>query len=151
MLNEISWEQFQEWLAYEVVEPFGELRADWQAASVCAAVANSSAIISGSRKRFKVSDFLLEFDEQVKAIPGQGPAQNWQRHKMIAKMFAAIANKAEAKRLAREEKDKQRRATRKYPERKRRVKPVEQPVDDTPKKPTREQIEAVRAALQRKR
>ena len=151
MLNEITWEQFQEWLAYEVVEPFGEKRADWQAASVCAVVANAASITSGSRKRFKVSDFLLEFDEEEKAIPGQGPAQNWQRHKMIAKMFATIANKAEAKRQARADKDKQRRATRAYPERKRKAGPAAKPVDDTPKKPTREQVEAVRAALQRKR
>lgn len=149
MLSELTWEQFQEWLAYEVVEPFGQRRADWHFASVCCAVLNGAAISRGSRVRFKVSDFLLEFDEKEKEIPGEAAGQNWQRHKMIAKMFATIANKAEAKRQARAEKDKQRRATRQYPERKkRRSAPV---VDDTPKKPTKEQVEAVRAAMQRKK
>lgn len=143
MLDEITWEQFQEWLAYEVVEPFGERRADWQAASVCAVVANVAAAKSGSRKRFKVSDFLLEFDEKEKALPEQG-GQTWQQQKMIAKMFAAIATVEEERKQTRAKRDEQRRARNK---KKRAVKPK---AEIAPKRPTREQLEATRAALKRK-
>jgi hypothetical protein len=148
MLSEISWEQFQEWLAYEVVEPFGDRRADWHFASVCAVVFNTAAATSGSRKRLKPSDFLLEFDEKEKDVPVDAGAQNWRHQKMIAKMFKAISDAEEKRQRVRAEREAARRATRKYPERKKRRQAAP---EEPPKRPTREQVEKVAAALQRKR
>lgn len=55
---------------------------------------NAMAVQAGSKKRFKVKDFLLEFsdDEKVAKEGGAGTQQPWQKMKFIAQMFVAQAN-----------------------------------------------------------
>lgn len=52
---------FLQWMWYEQVEPFGELRADWRAASIIAMVHNVTRKVE-HQKRPK--DFLLKFEEE---------------------------------------------------------------------------------------
>lgn len=94
MLRELTWEQLQEWMAYDRISPLGDRRGDWQAASVCAAVVNSAAARSGSTHRVRVSDMLLEFtpDEKPSAAPAQQPGKSESEMKFIARMCASLAN-----------------------------------------------------------
>lgn len=89
-------------MEYEAIEPFGDRRADWQAASICAAFANITLAARGAAKRFKVSDFLLEFDSEEKKVTkdmeeGAAGAQSWQQMKFIAQMWVAAFNADEDK------------------------------------------------------
>jgi len=59
--------EFLEWIAYSRIEPFGEERADWRAASVVAMLANINRDAKKRRKPYPVSDFLLNFEP----IPAQ--------------------------------------------------------------------------------
>lgn len=91
---------------YEAIEPFGDRRADWQAASICTAFANITLASKGAKKRFRVSDFLLEFDtEDKKVVTKEGasapPAKTWQEMKFIAQMWAAAFNADEDKKRKR--------------------------------------------------
>jgi len=54
----MSSEEVSEWRAYEAMEPFGERRADYRAASVCQVVA-----LSAGAKNAKLEDFLLTRDD----------------------------------------------------------------------------------------
>jgi hypothetical protein len=96
MLRELSFGQLLEWQAFDKLEPVGALRGDWQAASVCSAVANSLAMLSHSRKRFRTQDFLLEWRDEELPVPEpvdtRPHQQTWQEQKMIAMMFAAASN-----------------------------------------------------------
>lgn len=95
MLRELPWKTFQEWMYYDLGDPIGARRADWQAAAICAASMNAAAKIVSSltgkrpRKLFRPVDFLLEFSEEGKAATPGGPRKSWQEMKMIAMMFAA--------------------------------------------------------------
>lgn len=79
-------------MAYDLLEPIGDLRGDYQAASVCSVIANIAAGQSGSNKRFRVQDFMLEFGNE-REIPQaeSAPTQTWQEQKMIGMMFASIS------------------------------------------------------------
>lgn len=136
MLQEITWEQFQEWLAYEHLEPYGEKRKDWQTAMVCASIWNAMFARMGSRKRMRVAEFLLEFTEAQKVLESEGeaPAQPWQIMKFYAKAFAAAANAEEGKKQKREEKNRHKKAA----------------ADRAPKRPNASQLKAAREALKRK-
>ena len=56
--NEIDSREFAEWVAFESIDPGGTTRSDWQAASICATIVNSTRT-KGSPA--KVKDYLLEF------------------------------------------------------------------------------------------
>lgn len=98
MLRELTFEQLQEWMAYDKISPVGDRRSDWQAASVCAAVVNSAAARSGSNQRVRVSDMLLEFTDDEKAAPAAPaarPGKSEAEMKFIARMCASMANAEE--------------------------------------------------------
>lgn len=83
MLRKLSWQQFLEWQHFDSVEPFGDMRSDWQAASICALMAT---IAAKGKKRFSPKDFLLQFGD---ARESKGKKQTWQEQKMIAQMLEA--------------------------------------------------------------
>lgn len=101
MLRRLTFKQLAEWQAYENIEPFGDKRADWHAASICAAVANVTLAVHKQKKRFRVSDFLLEFGDHKDVKEEVTPRQTWQEMKFIAQMQVALANAEEAKRKKR--------------------------------------------------
>lgn len=98
MLRDMSWDDLMWWKAYEVVEPFGELRQDFRAASIAAASLNATLLLKGIKPSFTPSDMLLEFKEgpprkmglETPQAPPTPPVENWQRMKLNARMhFAA--------------------------------------------------------------
>lgn len=98
MLRSISWAEFIDWIAYSELEPFDEVRADIRAASICATLAN---IHRNSKKRpqpFKISDFLVHFEDDDKP---KSRKQSWQQQKLIATMIATAMNAEEDKRQKR--------------------------------------------------
>jgi hypothetical protein len=97
----MTWQQFLEWKAYDQVQPLGDERGDWQAASVCAAF--MTAI---TRKVFNPETFLLKFRDPDEAPPEppKPAAPDWQRMKMIARMQTALANADEQKKNKRKRK-----------------------------------------------
>ena len=79
-----------------MLEPIGGLRGDWQAASVCAMLANLEAARRGAKHVFEPSDFLLEFKEKsdeprVERPTPAPPRQSWQEMKMIGMAWAAAS------------------------------------------------------------
>lgn len=99
MLRRLTWPQLREWMDYDTLEPIGEQRGDWQAAAISAAIANVLIRVNRGTKVFKVSDFLLEFDEKEKAASeAQAPPKDdWKRLKFIAQMFCADSDARERK------------------------------------------------------
>lgn len=103
MLRGMTWQQFLEWKAYDQVQPLGDERGDWQAASICAAL--MTAI---TRKVFSPETFLLKFRDPDEAPPeppkAKPVAPDWQRMKMIARMQTALANADEQRKNKRKRK-----------------------------------------------
>ena len=104
----MSWEQFIKWRAYDETEPIGGARGDWQAASISSSLWNIAAMQAGSKKRFRTSDFLLEFgDDEKPIVEAAEPlrksvyTQTWQEQKMIGMMYAAAFNSDEQKKKKR--------------------------------------------------
>lgn len=98
MLKRMTFDDLMWWRAYEVVEPFGEQRDDFRAASICAATMNAALLRTGVKQRFSPSDFLLEFKEGPPPRQQEGteakpaaPTAHWLQMKSIAKMHFAIA------------------------------------------------------------
>lgn len=97
MLDRMSFDDFLNWRAFDLIEPFGDRRADYHAASVCAAVFNAALMRGGSKKRVRVSDFLLEFKDAVTKVEEAGPNAGWQRMKWLAKMHFAASKATDKK------------------------------------------------------
>jgi hypothetical protein len=95
MLERMSFDDLMWWRAFDLIEPFGDRRADYHAASICAAIYNTTLMRGGSRKRMNPTDFLLEFkDVETPDAPEQAgtpPTAGWQQMKSIAKMHFALS------------------------------------------------------------
>lgn len=68
MLREITWEQFLEWQAYDSLDPFGEEREDYRAASVCQALWNIARDVKRYPQGFPLSDFLVHFGDTPRIL-----------------------------------------------------------------------------------
>lgn len=75
-------------IEYDRTSPIGDIRRDWQAASICATFANMLLASHGSNKRFRVRDFLLEFGSDKK-VEDAREGKTWQQMKQIAMMLTA--------------------------------------------------------------
>lgn len=56
--REISAREFGEWVAYDRIEPFGEVRADLRSGIVASVIANANS----SRHTFRASEFMPRFE-----------------------------------------------------------------------------------------
>lgn len=91
MLQEMSWEQFREWMYYAEVEPFGEERGDLQAGIVASVIANVNRDPKKG-KPFSPGDFMPRFldvgsedgGRVAKRAPLTDPGE-WARVKQMAK------------------------------------------------------------------
>lgn len=52
-------DEFYQWLAYSMLEPWGEDRADWRSAHTNAIL---SGLLGSSKKKIKITDYLLKFE-----------------------------------------------------------------------------------------
>ena len=55
----ISSEEFTYWLAYDRLDPVGNVHQDYNAAMIAMTMAQ---VNSGKRKKYKLSDFILDFE-----------------------------------------------------------------------------------------
>jgi hypothetical protein len=62
LAKRMDYEEFMTWIAYSLMEPFGDSRADWRAALMMAQTANMNR--PKGRSPYKASDFLLQFEER---------------------------------------------------------------------------------------
>jgi len=88
LLRRLTVKQFLAWEAFDSVDPIGDIRGDWQAATVCATLMNIAVARSKRRKTFRPKDFLLEWTPEEKPLP----RKKWQDLKMIAAMCVATMN-----------------------------------------------------------
>lgn len=84
MLRSITGRQLLTWEVYDSLEPFGELRADYRAATIACVIANVNR--GKGQKAFTLEDFVLKFGE---AAPKK---QTWQEQKAIAMMWVDAYN-----------------------------------------------------------
>lgn len=86
----MTWKQFIEWQQFDLIEPIGGQRLDWNAASIASVLVNIAAAKGRSRKRVQPKDMLLVFGQEKEAP--EVPRQTWQHQKMIGMMMAAMYN-----------------------------------------------------------
>ncbi len=88
MLRQITFPQLREWIAFEELEPFGEMRDDYRMANMMQLTANMHRDTKKHPEPYTLSDFLFKFDkeaeEQVK------PRQSVEEQKRIARLWAAV-------------------------------------------------------------
>lgn len=66
----MSSEELSMWMAYEVLEPFGEVRSDIRAGIIASTIANSTR--GKTQKAFAPEDFMIKFDKPYLEIEDQG-------------------------------------------------------------------------------
>lgn len=81
MLRSMSIRDFRRWRAFFDLEPFGEERADWRAASIVSALVNLQRK-RGTKER-PIGDFLLKFGDAAKP-----KRKSWQDLKAIGRAIA---------------------------------------------------------------
>lgn len=84
--------EFAYWCAYWLIEPWGEIRADYRMARICQVIA---ACHSGRGRRPKLEDFLL-FDDHAER---KRPTAN----ELKAKLWAAIGPQPRGQRVVAKE------------------------------------------------
>ena len=85
MLRRLTAKQFRNWELYDELEPFGEVRADYRAASIVQMLYNVNR--GPKTKAISLQECLLKFGE-----PAAKKQQSWQSMQAIAKMIAMTYN-----------------------------------------------------------
>ena len=83
--NRMSSHELQEWIAYSLIEPFGEWRADLRAGIVASTIANVNR--GKGRRAYKATDFM-PFERP------QRKAQTPEEMKAVAHRVAAFVNRS---------------------------------------------------------
>lgn len=86
LLRRLTAKQFQRWMLYERIEPFGELREDYRAAQVVAMIHN---VAVKPEHQKSIEDLLLRFTE---SSSGSGHKQTVEEQAMILNIIAAALN-----------------------------------------------------------
>ncbi len=90
--RDLTAKEFLKWRAYEELEPFGELRADYRAASIVAMIAN---VNRGSKdKAYTLDDVRLKFEEREEKPEQPRTEKQAQEHQHRALQLWAIAQAA---------------------------------------------------------
>lgn len=90
MLRGLTVRQFEEWVDYEQVEPFGAVRENYHAAIVAKTLADIAQAKRQDGKSFTLEDFLLTFEP-----PAPKQRQSWQEQKMMIETLAYMLSKTE--------------------------------------------------------
>lgn len=69
LLAELSTHEFDEWLAFYSIEPWGEARADVRAGIVASTIANVNRNPKYRRKPYSPQDFMPVYDKPPKPAP----------------------------------------------------------------------------------
>ncbi len=98
MLRDMPIEQFQEWMAFDEIEPIGGRRGDWQAASVVSTLYNLQRNRERYPEPFSPEMFLLEHGKAPSPLPTAKPAgMPWQQMKFLAQAYVAGVNQENAR------------------------------------------------------
>ena len=81
MLRRHTAKWFRDWEMYYELEPFGEMRADFRAASIVQMIYNVNR--GKDQKAKPLADFMLKFEEEPKKT------QTWQEQVVMLKLLAA--------------------------------------------------------------
>lgn len=91
MLERLTSEQILEWEAYNVLEPIGDWRGDFQTALLCCTISNLVKSIYGQKGGFtpsKITDFMPDWGMAI-----DKPLTETQTTKKMRDIFEAIADK----------------------------------------------------------
>lgn len=88
MLRRISARQMTEWMAFEQIDPFGEKRADYRAASIVQIIANVNRDTKKRPKPYKIEEFLLKFERDARAPKRQTPQEQSRAMRQIFEIFS---------------------------------------------------------------
>lgn len=83
---------FLRWRYFSELEPFGELRQDYRAASIVQALYNLQRDTKKHKDPFPITEFVLKFGEPEGATVGR-KRQTWQEQKALAKVLVGVFNK----------------------------------------------------------
>ncbi len=53
--------EFNEWVAVDQIDPFGEFRDDYRTATIAMTIAQ---VFAGKNKRWRIKDFMPQFDKE---------------------------------------------------------------------------------------
>lgn len=85
--------ELAEWKAfYTRVEPWGDVRGDWQAGKIAAAVMNAAGWTARDGRQLEAKDYLLQFEPRP-----EPKAQDWRTMKAILEGWADRHNARLAK------------------------------------------------------
>jgi hypothetical protein len=85
ILRGLTAKEFRGWEHYHELDPFTEVRDDYRTASIVQMIANVNRGLK--QKPYKLSDFLLNFEEAPEKKP-QTPKQQFAMLKILAAMHA---------------------------------------------------------------
>lgn len=83
VLRITSAREFTEWMAYDRLDPIGDDRADWNAASIACAVTNPHRT---KKEPYKVKDFMPQYGTPERPSPEA-------LHHKIKSVFGALATR----------------------------------------------------------
>ena len=90
MLDEITWVQFAEWMAFADLMPFGEDREEYRFASIVSTLANINRDTKKQREPWPLDQFVLRFGDmpepQTKKKP-QSPEEQLRISRAYFLMF----------------------------------------------------------------
>jgi hypothetical protein len=85
----ISALEFDEWLAYNTLEPIGAQRADLNAGIIASVIANVNRDARKRKEPFTAKDFMPEYDRE----PGGEPVEKWRQQKAAMKALQAAQSR----------------------------------------------------------
>ena len=86
MLRSMTAKQFIGWWHYFQIDPFGEKRADYRAASIVTMIANVNRDPKQKAQPYQLEDFILKFGQAVRK-------QTPEDQLLVAKLWAAAFSK----------------------------------------------------------
>lgn len=86
MLGSITGRQFNEWRAYEELEPFGEVRADYRAASIVQALLNTRVNRPRGKPAIELKDCVVRFGLDAETQPQSAEQAQRARAEIIRTM-----------------------------------------------------------------
>ena len=95
MLDEITWEQFQEWVVFAELSPFSSDREDYRFASIVHAIVNVNRDTKKKRTPYDLQDFVLRFGDTPEVK--KKVVQTAEQQKAIGRQFFMMYAKPEQK------------------------------------------------------
>lgn len=98
-LGGITYRQYLDWLAYQLIDPFGDVRADWRIAKVAALIAELKRDRTRRFNPYEPKEFVLKFVDPQKPQQQrtQSSKEQWSNWLLILKDHALMQKQAKKK------------------------------------------------------